>query len=157
MLDPMRVVYLTEGGDGPMAKLLRSGAAGSVSFEADGGFELEPRVEISANSAHALIGHGVVDELNALPLEGTLGDECEVLVPPVKLEVVRSLLFEADRKTYGAKYEFAVGQAADVDGGGELVEYRIRIDNREYQATLSHLTFLMSVASREGFAAWIRL
>lgn len=151
----MRVVYLTESDDVPAAKLLRSGGAGCAWFDGDGAFELDTRVEISANSTHALMGHGVVAELNAMPLEGTLGEECEVLIPPPRLEAVRALLFEADRKTYGAKYEFTV--ARETESGTGPVEYRIEIDNREYQSTLSHLTFLMSVASREGLAAWIRL
>lgn len=153
MLEAMRVVYLNGDAGEPAVKLLRTGAAGCAWFAADGTFELDTRVEISANSTHAMLGHGVIEQLSALPLEGTLGAGYEVLIPPSHLEEVRSLFFEADRKTYGAKYEFSVG----TDAEPEPVEYRLRIDNREYQSTLSHLTFLMSVASREGLAAWIRL
>ena len=39
----------------------------------------------------------------------------------------------------------------------EPVEYRVRIDNREYQVTLARLRYLVSMASREGHAAWILL
>jgi len=153
MLEPMRTLYLTGGPNEPGAELLRTGAAGCAWLDADGAFELDTRVRLSSNSTHAMFGHGVVEELNALPIEGSLGGGLEALIPPAHLDRVRSLFFEADRKTYGATYEFVVGTA----DAPEPVEYRVRIDNREYQATLSHLTFLMSVASREGLAVWMRL
>jgi hypothetical protein len=137
----------------PQPDLLRSGAAGCAWLDPDGAFELDTRVRISPNSTHALLGHGVVAELNALPLEGTLGEGLEALIPPAHLDTARSLFFEADRKTYGARYEFVV-ETQEIP---ERIEYRVKIDNREYQSTLSHLTFLMSVASREGLAAWIRI
>ena len=149
----MRVVYLASGSRGPADALLRTGEAGCVSLTTDGALELDTRVRLSSNSTHALLGHGVIEQLNALPLEGTLGGGCEVLFPPAHLEAARALFFEADRKTYGALYEFVVGTHDDP----EPIEYRVRIDNREYQSTLSHLTFLMSVASREGLAVWMRV
>jgi hypothetical protein len=153
MQRPMRIVYLNSGDAEPEPDLLRRGRAGCVWLDADGSFELDTRVQLSANSTHALLGHGVVAELNRLPLEGTLGEGLETLVPPAKLEAARALFFEADRKTYGATYEFVVGTRERP----EPVEYRLRIDNREYQSTLSHLTFLMSVASREGLAAYLQI
>jgi len=149
----MRVIYLNPAAGGAANDLLRTGEAGCVAVTADGALEMDSRVLLSANSTHALLGHGVVDRLNELPLEGKLGDGREVLVPPSHLDTARALFFEADRKTYGARYEFVVGQGT----GPEPVEYRLRIDNREYQSTLSHLTFLMSVASREGLAVWMRI
>ena len=96
-----------------------------------------------------MIGHGVVDALNALPIEGRVGDGEDALIPPAVLEDACSLFYEADRKTYGAIYEFVVATRLE----SELVEYRVRVDNREYQAALSRLTFLTSTASREGDVA----
>ena len=149
----MRVIYLASGSGGLADDLLRTGEAGCVSLTAEGELELDTRVRLSPNSTHALLGHGVIEQLNALPIEGTLGAGHEVLFPPAHLETARSLFFEADRKTYGAIYEFVVATHDDP----EPIEYRVRIDNREYQSTLSHLTFLMSVASREGLAVWMRI
>jgi hypothetical protein len=37
------------------------------------------------------------------------------------------------------------------------VEYRIQIDNREYQRSLSRLQYLLSTASREGRIVWIAI
>jgi hypothetical protein len=152
-----RIVYLNAAGETPalgeLRSGLRSGEAGCAWLDPDGAFELDTRVRISPNSTHALLGHGVVAELNTLPLEGKLGEGLEALIPPACLDTVRTLLFEADRKTYGAQYEFVVESCEEP----ERIEYRVKIDTREYQSTLSHLTFLMSVASREGLAAWIRI
>jgi len=153
MLFAVRVVYLKSDVAEPAACPLRTAEAGCAWFSADGAFVRDTRLQISANSTHALLGHGVVAQLNELPLEGVLGGGCDVLIPQAHLDAARALLFEADRKTYGASYAFAV--AAEVEP--EPVEYRLRIDNREYQSTLSHLTFLLSVASREGLAVWIRI
>lgn len=153
----MRIVYLEDlggatVGDGADVSL-RTGAAGCVWVDEAGQLETDSRVELSANTTHALLGHGVVDVLNTLPIEGTLGEGAEVLIPPAVLEDVCSIFYEADRKTYGASYEFVVGRGNDP----EPIEYRLRIDNREYQATLSRLTFLTSSASREGNAVWLRI
>lgn len=106
----MRTVYLDSKEEAPPPPPYRTGKAGHVFVAEDGTLETDLRVELSANSTHALLGHGVVDELNRLPLDGRLGE----------------------------------GR-------------RGRIHNREYQVTLARLTYLMSTASREGHAAWIRI
>jgi len=143
---------------------LRSGSAGCVYAGNDGGFATDLRIELSANATHALIGHGVVDALNELPLEGRLGNGLEVLIPPAQLDAARQLFYLADEKTYGRSYEFVVDPDVDSDDINRRaspddvegdVEYRIRIDNREYQNTLSGLQYLLRTAAHEGMAVWL--
>jgi hypothetical protein len=93
----------------------------------------------------------VLDALNQLPLElGRLGEGRDVLVPQAALDDVADILTDADRKTYGARYEFVVARA-------EGAEWRIRIENREYQRALARLRDLVVQAGRQGFAVWFRI
>ncbi len=114
---------------------------------------MEDRVHISANSAHALIGHGVLDQLNELELEGRFGRGVPVLVRPSVIEDARAVLYAADRTTYGSDWEFLVERVE----GPPTVEYRVAIANREYQITLVRLVDVFNRASRHGDAVWIRL
>lgn len=146
-----RVVYLRpEQGQAP-PEPFRCGEAGHVWVEAGGRIHRDTRVRLSANSTHALLGHGVVEALGRLRLEGSFESGLPVLLPPDVLEEAAGLLYEADRKTYGGRFEFVAGH------GRDGTEYRIRIDNREYQRSLSRLQFLLTSASRQGRAAWMRL
>jgi hypothetical protein len=129
---------------------LRRGEAGVAWLEPGGQLETEARIELSPNSAHALIGHGVVDALNELPLQGRLGSGLQVIIPSPILDAARSIFYGADTKTSGAVYEFVVERHP-------AVEYRIQIDNREYQRSLSRLQYLLSTASREGRIVWIAI
>ncbi|MDJ0849074.1 MAG: hypothetical protein QNK04_11905 [Myxococcota bacterium] len=149
----MRTVYLDPRDEGPLEAPFRTGEAGHVWVGSDGGVETDVRVELSANSTHALIGHGVVDELNRLPLDGRLGEGLQVLFPPAVLDEARAVFSRADRRTYGGTWEFVAGVVDEP----EPVEYRVRVHNREYQVTLARLSYLVSTASREGHAAWIRI
>jgi hypothetical protein len=149
----MRVVYLGPEVQDAGRRFLRAGEAGLLSLAGDGGFETDVRVRLSPNSVHALLGHGVVDLLNRLPLEGTIGAGPPAVVPPAALEAVRDIFYEADRKTYGGTWEFPVG----AEGGPDPVEYRLRISNREYQVTLVRLVDLATRASRYGHAIWLQL
>jgi hypothetical protein len=132
---------------------LRTGAAGIVRVGGDGSLEQEVRLRISANSTHALIGHGVVAALNGLDLEGVLGEGAPVLIRPSLVSTARRVLYEADRKTYGGRWEFVVAREA----GPAPVEYRVAVVNREYQKTLVRLVDVLNRASRFGEAAWIEL
>jgi hypothetical protein len=147
----VRVVYLQpEQLDAPPPPF-RTGAAGRVWLGERGELETDERVRLSANAVAALAGHGVLDALNRLPLEmGRLGEGREVLVPQASLDAAADILTEADRKTYGAVWEFVVGRQ---DGA----EYRVRVDNREYQRALARLRDLIVAASRQGFAVWLRI
>jgi hypothetical protein len=147
----VRIVYLrAEEFDAPPAPF-RVGAGGRVWMSERGELETDERVRISANTIAALQGHGVLEELNRLPLEmGKLGEGREVLVRQAALDDVADILTEADRKTYGAQYEFAVARDAQA-------EYRVRIDNREYQRALARLRDLVVQAGRHGFAVWLRI
>ena len=129
----------------------RTGAGGHVWLDGDGEFQTDTRVQISANSTHALLGHGVVADLNRLSLMGELGGGLEVVVPQEALSAAARVLYQADRKTYGGTWEFVAG----VDAGGQ--ECRVRIDNREYQRGLLLLTDLLNSASRVGHAVWLRI
>jgi hypothetical protein len=149
----MRVEYLSESDHDDPPPPYRSGEAGHAWLGPDGVFETDTRVWLSANSTHALLGHGVIDELNRLPIDGRIGEAPPVLIPPATLDAAQALFYRADRKTYGAEYEFVAGRRE----GESPVEYRIRIVNREYQVTLTRLAYLASTASREGKAVWMRI
>ena len=147
----MRLVYLAaEQFDSPPPPF-RTGAGGRVWLSERGELETDERVRLSANTVHALEGHGVVAELNRLPLElGALGGGRQVLVPQAALDDAADILTEADRKTYGAVHEFVVAR----ENGAE---FRVRIENREYQRALARLRDLVVAASRQGFAVWLRI
>jgi hypothetical protein len=147
----MRIVYLEAADFDSPPPPFRSGAGGRVWLSERGELETDERVRISANTVAALEGHGVLVELNRLPLElGKLGEGRQVLVPQAALDDVADVLTEADRKTYGALYEFTVARDA-------RVEYRVRIDNREYQRALARLRDLVVAAGRQGYAVWLRI
>ena len=131
----------------------RTGEAGLVWVGGAGTLETDARVPLSANAVAALFGHGVIDELNRLALEGRLGSGRDAILPQGILEKAAAILYEADRKTYGGTWEFVVDRAGDP----EPVEYRVRVDNREYQRSLLRLTDLLTLASRNGHAVRMRL
>ena len=147
----MRLIYLEpEQFDAPPAPF-RTGAGGRVWLSERGELETDERVRLSANTVHALEGHGVLAELNRLPLElGRLGEAREVLVPQAALDDAADILTEADRKTYGASFEFVIARDA-------RNEYRVRIENREYQRALARMRDLIVAAGRQGFAVWLRI
>ena len=150
----MRVEYLTQELPPVQGAALRCGKVGCLFASSDGKMVSDTRLRLSANSTHALIGHRVVDALNELPLKGRLGSGLQVLIPPPQLEPARRLFYLADAKTYGGSYEFVLGIDSDRE---DAVEYRIRIDNREYQNTLSSLQYLLRTASRDGMAVWMTI
>lgn len=130
------------------------GEAGPVALDDAGNWTSEAQVAISPNSHCALIHHGVADQLNALPRTGgPVGSGRDALLSPGAAEDVARIFYEADRKTYGATYDF-VARVQDIP---ELIHYRIAIDNREYQRTLSQLQFLATTAARSGFGLRILL
>ncbi|MDE0884814.1 MAG: hypothetical protein OSB70_04720 [Myxococcota bacterium] len=127
-----------------------AGEAGFIWLDHDEFIEADWRFEISPNSLHALRGHGVVALLNELDLIlGPVGAGQEAAISPGCTEKAMHIFYEADRMTYGSVHDFRV---AELDG----VEYRLLIDNREYQRTLSRLQFLSSTASREGCGLHLR-
>ncbi len=137
---------------------LRTGEAGFVWLSEQGELETDTRVVLSPNSTHALLGHGVVEALNRLPLElAPVGSGRDTLIPQAVLDDASDVFYAADRKTYGAIWTFdlpapkAVGEPA---GPGAA---RLRIDNREYQRTLARLQDLVRGASRAGFAVRLRI
>ena len=65
------------------------------------------------------------------------------------------IFYEADRRTYGPRWvgvEFVAARCSEPP-----TEYRIAIDNREYQRTLSRLQYLASTAARHGNGVRIRI
>jgi hypothetical protein len=149
----VRIVYLARGDFLDPPPPFRTGEAGTVRLGEGGAIESDTRVVLSANSTHALLGHGVVDALNRLPLQGVVGSGLDVLIPQSQLDRAQRLFYEADRKTYARSWEFVAGRTGDA----APVEYRVRIDNREYQSTLARLTFLLGSAGREGWAVRLRI
>lgn len=130
----------------------RNAEAGLVWIDAGGLPATDTRVRLSANATHALEGHGVLAALAKLPLQGTLGDGRDVLVPQGSLAAAAQVFYDADRNTYGRIWEFLVyTEAADPP-----IEYRVRVDNRDYQRSLLRLTDLLSMASRVGHAVRLR-
>lgn len=149
----MRIVYYEHGADGEQPGF-RSGEASHVVPLRSGDVELRLLVEIAPNSLHALVEHGVADQLARLPLSvGPLAPGRDAVLRPTALSDSVRILYEADRRTYGRTWEFVVGRAE----GAEPVEYRITIDNREYQRTLSRLQYLVTMASRSGYGVRLRL
>jgi hypothetical protein len=135
----------------------RSGEAGLVVPNPDGGLDSDARVQIAPNSLHALEQHRVVDELRRLEFAiGPLAPGRDAVLSPAALEEAAHILYEADRKTYGNTWEFAIGRAEGADQR-DPVEYRIVIDNREYQRTLARLQFLVTTAGRQGLGVRLRL
>lgn len=129
----------------------RRGNAGFVIPDQQWGFTGTVVVEIPPNALHALEEHGVVAELNALEFQtDPIAPGWDAVLRPFALDDASHILYEADRKTYGRTWEFVVGRRSGC-------EYRIVIDNRGYQRTLSQLQFLVTSASRQGLGVRIRL
>lgn len=149
----MRVVHFDHARADEEQPGFGRGEAGFVKL-VEGAFEPERRVEIGPNAYHALHGHGVVGALDRLPLEGgPLGQGGEAWIRPGAAEDAAAIFYDADRRTYGGRFEFVVHRQ-EVP---EPLEYRIVIDNRDYQRTLSRLQFLAMTAGRHGWAIHLRL
>ena len=128
-----------------------SGEAGFVWINESDELTLDRQFAISFNSLHALHGHGVVDLLNGLDLiAGPVGGGQDAALAPGAVEEASRILYDADRMTYGARHDLRVAEWRGV-------EYRIVVDNREYQRTLSKLQFLSTTASRQGHGLRLRL
>ncbi|MCH2186491.1 hypothetical protein MK280_11540, partial [Myxococcota bacterium] len=131
----------------------RGGEAGFVWSSDEEGFETDTQLEIPPNSLHALHGHGVVLQLAELDAAmGQIGNGQDAVLGPASVEKALRIFYEADRKTYGAQHDLLVRASRD----GTEPEYRIMIDNREYQRTLSRLQYLCSTAARMGQGVRIR-
>ncbi len=149
----VRVVYFDHADAGREQRGFRWGEASRVEPQADGEWIARARVVVPPNSLHALYGHGVIDALNRLPIAfGPIAPGREAVLRPGALSEAARLLYEADRKTYGGSFEFVVDEDPE-----RAVVYRIAIDNREYQRTLSRLQYLVVLAGREGHALRLRL
>ncbi len=130
------------------------GEAGAVWVDEAGQVETDTRVSIPPNSYHALHGHGVVDQLASLAaVMGRVGDGQDAVLGPAAVEQALCIFYEADRMTYGARHDLLVRAASVRDD----VEFRIVIDNREYQRTLSRLQFMTSTAARMGQGIRLRV
>jgi hypothetical protein len=149
-----RTVYYDHSRDASQQPSYPRGEAGPVIVTAAGEWTTEIEVWISPNSHCALVHHGVAAWLTSLPeAQGTVGTGRDVLVPPASAEDVARIFYEADRKTYGATYDF-LAFAQEIP---ERIEYRIAIDNREYQQTLSQLQFMSTTAARHGHGLRLRI
>lgn len=149
----IRAVWLERSDFADPPPPFKTGAAGLARIGSDGEFELEERVQLSANATHALLGHGVVDALNALGPEGRVGGGLPVLFRPGLLDAARSILYEADRMTYAGEFDFLVCR----EEGASPCEYRLIVDNREYQVALVRLVDVFNRAVRHGEGVWLTL
>ena len=143
----VRVVYY-QPGDAAQAPF-RDGRAAVVDLE----HVVERRVvAIGPNSYHALFHFGVVPRLARLPQEGgPLARDADVVFYPTALDSAIELLYEAERVTWGGEHEMVV------EGHRNPVEYRVRLDRREYQRTLLRLVDLFRESARHGCAARLAL
>ncbi|MFP6627569.1 MAG: hypothetical protein VCC67_00875 [Myxococcota bacterium] len=149
-----RTIYYDHARDPDEQPAFPRGEAGAVIVESGGRWISETEVQIGPNSHCALVHHGVADELTALPdARGRAGSGRDLLLAPGAAETAAHIFYEADRKTYGASYDF-LALAQEIP---EAIHYRIAIDNREYQQTLSQLQFLSTTAARHGRGLRIRL
>jgi len=154
---PRRVVYYDHAAPGRAQPPFRAGEASSVELDPSGDAVTRARVAVPPNSLHALYGHGVVAALARLPLAvGPLAPGREAVLRPGALSEASRILYEADRRTYGATFEFPV-EVEEAEDAEADVAYRIAIDNREYQRTLSRLQYLVVLSGREGRAVRLRL
>ena len=129
----------------------RSGDAGFVWFDEENEAQTDHRVAISGNSLHALHGHGVVDLLNDLALvSGPIGEGKDAVLTPGAVDEASGIFYDADRMTYGGVHDLLVTRHGEI-------EYRLVVDNREYQRTLSKLQFLSTTAARHGHGLRLRL
>ena len=141
-----RIVYYDHDRPDEPQEGFRTGEAGHVTVAGDGEVAWDRQVPISANSLHAMLHHGVADALAGVDASlSAVGTGRETLVWPSLLERVVRIFYEADRNTYGQRYDVEVGRGP----GRPAVQYRLAIDNREYQRTLSQLQFLVTRAARE--------
>lgn len=132
----------------------RTGEAGLVWLSDEGTFETDTQVILSPNSYHSLWAHGVVEQLAGLAFQlGPLAAGSEAVLSPTALPAALRIFYEADRMTYGASHDLLVESA----WGMPPTDYRIRVDNREYQQSLSQLQFLTSQASRFGHTVRFKL
>jgi len=151
-----RIVYFDHERGARNPAPFRSGDAGTVWVSAEGLMETDSRVPISPNSLHALLHHDVVARLNELGVEmGPIGLGEDALIVPAHATAAARVFYEADVKTYGARYDVLV--AGGMVGETGVAEYRLVIDNREYQRTLSQLQFLCTGAARHGHGLRIRI
>lgn len=138
----------------PVTAPYRTGEAGLVWLSDEDIFETDTQVCLSPNTYHSLFEHGVIEQLAVLPLEmGPLDHDSEAVLTPSALTGALPILYEADRQTYGVRHDLLIAQA----WGSPPTDYRIVVDNREYQRSLSQLQFLASRASRMGHGLRIKL
>jgi hypothetical protein len=153
----VRIVYFDRSRPRDEHAAFRAGEASRIVTDDEGYLALDARsVSLEPNSVHALLGHGVVEQMNQLEPESALvGSGRDALFRPAVAEALAAIFYEADRRTYGPRWqgvEFVAARCADPP-----VEYRIAIDNREYQRTLSRLQYLASTAARHGNGVRIRI
>lgn len=148
----MRVWYYDF--DGPVKPPFRSGEAGMVWLSDEDLLETDTRVILSPNSLHSLFAHGVIAKLARLPMQlGRLESGAEGVLSPAAMPEALHVLYEADRETYGVRHDLLVASG----WGVPPADYRIVVDNREYQRTLSQLQFLASQTSRLGNGLRLKL
>lgn len=156
LIPPMRrkVVYYDHASRADDARAPFScGEAGCVWIDEAGLIETDTRVTIEPNSFHALHGHGVVEQLAGLATAmGRVGNGEDAVLGPEAVAKALRIFYEADRMTYGARHDLLVRSASAHDP----VEYRIVVDNRGYQRTLSRLQFMTSSAARMGHGIRLR-
>jgi hypothetical protein len=154
---PRPIIYYDHASPNATQPGFRSGEAGLVHPDPDGGFQSEADVPIGPNSLHALVHHGVAEALRRLPYAlGPMKPGRDAIIQPTALDAAASLLYEADRMTYGRTWEFVVW-GGTADDRIPDPEYRIVIDNREYQRTLARLQFLVTTASHRGLGVRFKL
>lgn len=141
----VRVIYFDhEAGSETFTSPFQQGEAGFVWLDEGGDLTSDTQVIIPPNSVHAMKGHGIVDQINRLGLAmGLLGEGGEAVVMPGTVEEMTRIFYDADRMTYGQVHDLHVDTIDEV-------EYRLLVNNREYQRTLSRLQFLSGTASRLG-------
>lgn len=149
-----RIVYYDHAAADLPQPGFRQGRADRVVVGDDGVAESQTAVDITPNSLCALLGHGVAERLDRLPLVyGRIRAGGEAVLRPSALSDASRILYEADRMTYGATHEFLAQQG----GGADSIAYRIVIDNREYQRTLARLQYLVTLSGREGHGVRLKL
>jgi len=154
MMNEFRTVYYDHSRSPAEQPHFPTGEAGFVRLGHDGEWRADAEVWIGPNSHCALVKHGVAEQLARLPsLSGRIGEGRDALIGPAGSEDAARIFYAADRMTYGARFDFVAVERRLP----EPIRYRVAIDNREYQQTLSRLQFLATRAARYGHGLRLRI
>ncbi len=149
----MTIVYYDPARPAEAQPGFRSGEAGIIDLTLDDAAQARlARVKIPPNACHALVGLGVVERLNLLPLEvGPIAPGREAVLFPGSLERAIEILYALENELWNGSRDYAALELTVAAGSdARPVEYRLRFDRREFERSLLRLIDLFHAAWRAG-------